>query len=365
MKNIFIVPEYRLQGEGAEKAISITSVMRLLLVIEHTKNMRKACLQEGISYRLGWNLVANLQNQLGALVIDSSPGRGTNLTDLGQRLVWAQRRTEARLGPLLDSMASEISEDIALCTSRSQRVIRLYASHGFAVASLYEQLYQQQVPIELSYRGSHEALESFHRQGCELAGFHVPLGPLQETLYQRVAHLLLGAIRLIQLATRRLGLMVARGNPKNIWAVSDLARAGVRFVNRQPGSGTRAILELLLKEHRINPQSILGFNNVELTHAAIGAYIASGKADVGLGVETGAKQFDLDFVPLLTERYFLVCQEGLFKDPRFIPIYHTLKSPIFHAQVNQISGYDAQNTGMVLTVKQAFGIKGDALNSPF
>lgn len=351
---VVIVPEYHLQGEESEEKISITRVMHLLRVIENTKNMRQACLQEGISYRSGWNLVANLQNQLGALVIDSSPGRGTNLTDLGQRLVWAQKRTEARLGPLLDSMSSEISEDIARSTSRSQRVLRLYASHGFAIASLFEQLYQQHIPIELSYRGSQEALESFHRQGCELAGFHVPLGPLQEVLYQRVAHLLLGPIRLIQLATRRQGLMVARGNPKNIWTIPDLVRTGVRFVNRQPGSGTRAILELLLKEQHITPQSILGFNNVELTHAAIGAYIASGKADVGLGVETGAKQFDLDFVPLLTERYFLVCQEELLKDPRFIPIYRSLQSPVFHAQVNQISGYDAQNTGMVLTVKQAF-----------
>ena len=101
--------------------------------------------------------------------------------------------------------------------------------------------------------------------------------------------------------------MVRKGNPNQVWNVADLARPEVRFVNRQQGSGTRLVFELLLERAGLRGAQVNGFENVELTHAAVAAYVASGKADSGLGVETAAREFDLDFVPILSERYFLVC----------------------------------------------------------
>jgi len=75
---------------------------------------------------------------------------------------------------------------------------------------------------------------------------------------------------------------------------------------------------------------------------------------VGMGVETGARRFDLDFVPILTERYFYVCNESLLTDPRLVPILEILQSPSFRSQVDTIAGYDATNTGLVQTVAEAF-----------
>ncbi len=352
---ITVEPEYLLAGSSTSSLfIPFSRALRLLLAVETSRNMKEASAAEGLSYRHAWNLIESLQKTLGGPVLETVPGRGSRLTELGQRLVWAEKRTRARLGPLLDSIGSEISEDIEATMTRTRRVIRMYASHGFAVAALYDRLQKAGIPLDLNYRGSAESLESFHRQVCDVAGFHVPIGGLEQTVFSRIEKSFAPDARLINLATRRQGLMVAKGNPKNIWSLPDLLRPEILFVNRQPGSGTRGILELLLGQQKIDPKLINGYDNVEFTHAAIGAYIASGKADVGMGVETGARKFDLDFVPILTERYFYVCSEPLLTDPRFVPILEILQSSVFHSEVDAIAGYDAANTGLVQTVDEAF-----------
>ena len=114
--------------------------------------------------------------------------------------------------------------------------------------------------------------------------------------------------RLIWFVSRVQGLMVAPGNPKAVASVADLNRPGLRFVNRQRGSGTRTLLELLLARAGVDRARIAGFENEEFTHAAVAALVAGGVADVGFGVEAAAAQFRLGFVPVTTERYFLICR---------------------------------------------------------
>jgi molybdate-binding protein len=108
-----------------------------------------------------------------------------------------------------------------------------------------------------------------------------------------------GPYRLVDLATRRQGLMVAPGNPKKIRRIADLARRGVRFVNRQADSGTRLLFDLLLTRHRIDGRTIEGYDTAEFTHAAVAAYVASNMADAGFGIETPAQRFDSSSIPLV------------------------------------------------------------------
>jgi len=89
----------------------------------------------------------------------------------------------------------------------------------------------------------------------------------------------------------------------------------VRFINRQRGSGTRFLLDCLLEKEAIDPERINGYEQGEYTHAAVAAYVASGMADAGFGVETPARRFKLDFIPLQTERYFLLCEERMIETP--------------------------------------------------
>jgi molybdate-binding protein len=116
------------------------------------------------------------------------------------------------------------------------------------------------------------------------------------------------------------------------------------------------ILDLMLKRAARDGMQISGFESVELTHAAVAAFVASGKADAGMGVETAARQFNLDFVPLVTERYFLAYSPDLKNDARLQPVLHLLQSAHFKGEVNQLAGYDSGISGNCMGLREAFPV---------
>jgi molybdate transport repressor ModE-like protein len=336
------------------KPHSLVKGLQLLAAVEKGGNLQAASKALAISYRHAWNTLAEMETLLGGAVVEMTRGRGSELTPLGKRLVAAEKLIHARVDLLLESMASEIEAEIQGAISLERNVLKIYASHGFAIEALNKQLQRKNVPLDLSYRGSLEAMSAFSRGNCDIAGFHVPIGALENQVFKHFEPWLKPSHQLINLATRRQGIMVAKGNPKSIWGMADLLRPDVQFVNRQQGSGTRLILDLLLQQEARTGRDINGFENIELTHAAIAAYILCGKADAGLGVETAARLFDLDFIPILTERYFLICEKKMLFDSRFTPILEFLQTSEFRTEVNKLPGYDVNATGTVLTVREAF-----------
>ena len=180
----------------------------------------------------------------------------------------------------------------------------------------------------MQYRSAIEATASFASGGCDLAGFHVPEGNAQAAMLAHYAPYLAGRdTRLIHLATRRQGLMVAAGNPRRIYGLADLARPGIRFINRQQGSATRALLDFLCREANVDVSRVLGYQEGEYTHAAVAAFIASGMADAGFGIETPARHFNLEFIPLETERYFLACRQETLKSLQVQDLLRIVTSP--------------------------------------
>lgn len=350
---IEIRPSLFLASDTA-KPFSLAKGLLLLSAIDKEGNLQAASKALSISYRHAWNALAEMESLLGGAVVEMTRGRGSELTALGKRLLAAERLIHARVDPLLDSMASEIDAEIQGAISVVRNVLKIYASHGFAIEALNKQLQKKNIPLDLSYRGSLEAMSAFSRGSCDIAGFHIPIGSFEIPVFRHFEPLFKPSHQLINLATRRQGIMVAKGNPKNIWDIKDLLRPDVQFVNRQQGSGTRLILDLLLRQEKKTGRDINGFENIELTHAAIAAYILCGKADAGLGVETAARQFDLDFIPLLTERYFLICEKKMLLDPRFTPILEFLKTGEFRTEINKLPGYDVNETGTVMTLHEAF-----------
>jgi len=235
------------------------------------------------------------------------------------------------------------------------QVIRLNASHGFAVAALLNQLNERHLPVELRYRNSADAVAALAHQECDLAGFHVPLGEFEDAAMAVYSQWLdQDKHCLIHLAVRNQGLMVAPGNPKQITGLHDLSRDGVQFVNRQTGSGTRMLLELMLDKEELSASAIDGFETAEFTHSAIAAFIASGMADVGFGVQTAAERFGLDFIPLIRERYFFAVSTEAMKDPLMQQVLGILQSDAFREIVNQLAGYDGSDTGSILPLSTAF-----------
>jgi putative molybdopterin biosynthesis protein len=155
-------------------------------------------------------------------------------------------------------------------------------------------------------------------------------------------------LKLINLAWREQGLMVAPGNPQNIRTVQDLTRAEVRFINRQRGAGTRLLLDYLLQENGLEPAMVQGYAREEYTHMAVAVNVHSGTADVGLGILAAAKALGLDFITLRPERYDLVAPEATFADPRFQVLLEVMRSREFKEAAAALGGYDLKDCGKIV-----------------
>ena len=155
---------------------------------------------------------------------------------------------------------------------------------------------------------------------------------------------------LLGFVSRQQGLILARGNPKRIESVADLARDDVRFVNRQQGAGTRLLLDHALDELGMDAAQIRGYEREESSHAAVAAAIIGGEADCGLGIQAAAQTHDLAFVPLFSERYDLVIPVEHYESELLAPLLDLLRSPspAFLGRVAALGGYDMTDMGRVL-----------------
>jgi molybdate-binding protein len=163
------------------------------------------------------------------------------------------------------------------------------------------------------------------------------------------------------LTRRTQGLFLPKGNPKGIRGLHDLARDDIRFVNRQPGSGTRMLLDLALRQIGIDPASINGYATAELTHSAIAAFVASGMADLGFGVQPAAQQFALDFIPIINEDYLFACNRDKLNDAGLSGLLEVLRSDTYRDSVAHLEGYDPAFCGELLELEEALsGATGNA-----
>ena len=352
MLKVSIQPHWQLTGAsvtGDRQRVEMTRLLVLLGGIHDTGSINQACAGAELSYRYAWGLLKEAETAFGKPLLTKARGRGTTLTPLAEKLLWAEKRVLARLSPTLDSLASELERELQNSVQESAQVLRINASHGFAVASLVEMLNARNTQIDLRYRNSSEAVAALSRKECDLAGFHIPIGEFQAAAMERYAQWLSRKQHcLIHLAVRNLGLFVSPGNPKAIDALEDLTRPDVRYVNRQVGSGTRMLMELMLSKQGISTSAITGYESAEFTHAAVAAYIASGMADAGFGVETAARRFGLGFVPLIRERYFLACRTEALQQGPIPEVLEVMRSDKFRSAVSLLAGYDSSSTGQML-----------------
>jgi putative molybdopterin biosynthesis protein len=155
-------------------------------------------------------------------------------------------------------------------------------------------------------------------------------------------------LKLINLVHRAQGLMVLPGNPKNIQGFQDLIRPGIRFTNRQKGSGTRILLDYQLGQIKIAADHIQGYDQEEYTHMAVAVNVLSGAADAGLGIMAAARALGLDFIPVVTERYDLVVPVTTYVDDRFHKLLEIIRSAEFATTVAALGGYETTDTGRIM-----------------
>ena len=155
-----------------------------------------------------------------------------------------------------------------------------------------------------------------------------------------------GKVKLVRCVQRSQGLMVAKGNPLGIRGIEDLPR--LRYVNRQKGSGTRILLDYLLKQSCLNVESITGYEREEITHTAVAAAVASGTADAGMGILSAARIYDLDFIPICKEEYDLLILESALSMESVQRLISILQSNELAARLEKLGGYQIDQPGEII-----------------
>jgi len=157
-------------------------------------------------------------------------------------------------------------------------------------------------------------------------------------------------VLLVNVAYREQGFLLAPGNPKSFQGVDDLTREDVALVNRQQGSGTRALLEFHLSELGIPSADIRGYEREVESHFAVGLSVLKGEADVGIAIRCVAAAFSLDFIPIREERYDLVVPQGSLSVPSVQRLLELLSSSESGRAAGRLGGYSMRDTGRIVSV---------------
>ncbi len=235
-----------------------------------------------------------------------------------------------------------------------ENTIVIAGSHDLALNLLISRLkYQKpEIQVEINNAGSLGGLLALQEGKADLAGIHLLDEETGEYNYPYVNHVLQDIpVAVVHLAYRIIGLMFARGNPKQIRGLEDLKRPDIDFINRQKGSGTRVSLDYWLRRLDIAPQEVRGYEREVDTHLAIAMGIARGEADAGLGIEAAARSCDIDFLPIARERFDLVIPKTTYHSKKLAPLLAIIRSEEFKKVVGEMGGYDTSETGTTTFVK--------------
>ena len=307
----------------------------------------------GCSYRHAWGELKRWERDMGQALLVWNKGREAKLTPFGHRLLWAHEQARARLAPLIDQLQAELTQGIARAYDDSTQLLTMAASHDLLLPRLRDHLATHAVALDIRYCGSVAALKLLDQGAVHVAGFHVadaqPIGSLTVRTFKRL--LKPGTHKLIGFVKRKQGLAVAAGNPLQLRALVDVVRA--RYVNRPRGTGTRLEFDQLLATHGITPTQIEGYRREEPTHLAVASAIASGSADAGLCIEAAARQFGLDFVPVLDETYYLVTRKSQLNLPAIQTLQAALADTAWQTIAAAVPGYAVHDSGRILKLTEA------------
>jgi molybdate transport repressor ModE-like protein len=315
-----------LAGEGLPPRHG-RDLLRLLGALSGAASLREAAHQAGLSYRHAWGLLGAGARTLGAPLVDMQRGRGARLTPFGRRLLEADAHVRATLDGQLERLRRDVRAMLSEGLPGRRRRIALRASHDLALP-LLARLSAPRLDLDVTFHGADECLAGLARGECDLAGFHVANALPRAAAAAAAVGRWLDPRRhqLVHFVAREQGIIVRPGI--RVRGIHDLARPGVRFLNRP--SGTHEDVDL-----------------------AVAAAVADGRADAGFGLRAAAARYELEFVPLATERYYLAAARKSLREPAFQALLATLRSREFAAAVAALPGYDIAMAGTRETLTAA------------
>ncbi len=237
-------------------------------------------------------------------------------------------------------------QEIILPKTKKPAVI-FSGSHDLALEGIAEHL-EKHVTLLCMPVGSLDGLVNLRQELCQISGSHL-MDVSGEYNTPFIRHLFPDRdVEIVTLAYRTQGLMLANGNPKSVKKISDVAQPNVRFVNRNPGSGTRLWFDTELRKLKIPTEKINGYDQVVKTHSDAAASIQSNKADVALGLQAAAFQCRLGFIPLFEERYDLVLPRE--NEKTLAPLLDYVQTATFRNALNALTGYNSMHSGEQITL---------------
>ncbi|WP_157269770.1 substrate-binding domain-containing protein [Azohydromonas aeria] len=350
--------QYSFESRGQRGPEVENPLFDLLNRLQEHGSIRHAATAMGASYRHVWGSLKHWEEVMGEPLVQWSQGQAARLTPFAQRLLAAERQARTRMTPHIEALRAELEHVLAQALDGAQLVLEVFASHDPGLPLLRELAQQQhQLHVGLRFAGSVDALRALAHGRCTVAGFHVPALPDGSPVFSAALKPLLkpGLHKLIGCLRRQQGLMLRpTGAIERRLSLTDLPGSGLRFVNRQPGSATRLLMDHLLQAAGVDAASIDGYAaRPEDSHLAVAAAIAGGQADVGPGIEAAACEFNLDFIPLVEEDYFLVCLKDALDSAPVRALRTVLESPAWPQALQALPGYAAPDAGRVLSLTKA------------
>lgn len=346
-------------GPGTQAGARMANpLFDLLHAVRQAGSITQAAHALGCSYRHAWGALKAWEGQLGEMLVVWARGQPARLTPFAERLLWAERRALARAQPHIEALRADLGRLLADARDENQQVLTVSASHDLALPLLQRHAaHSAALHMDIRFQGSVDSLKNLNAGQCLVAGFHVPVLRGAAPLFKKAMKPLLkpGQHKLIGCSRRVQGLMLRREHAGLVRSLPDLTRSALRFVNRQPGSGTRLLMDHLMQEHGLDARQLPGYEGPnEQTHVAIAACIASGAADVGPGIEAAAIEFGLQFVPLIEEDYFLACLKQQLAAPAVQRLRAVLGAAPWSTILAGLPGYaPASAPGAVLVMTSA------------
>ncbi len=259
-----------------------------------------------------------------------------------------------RIPQLSEGINAGEEVDVELLRPRGEiaNTIVFSGSHDLSIGLLEDALKRSAPHLKISATnvGSLGGLLAMKRGEAHVVGTHL-LDPKTGAynLPDIRRHLRERDVVVVNLVVREQGLFVAPGNPKKVSSLRDLVRADIQFVNRQPGAGTRVLLDYKLAKLRLRPERIRGYEREEFTHmaVAVAVAVASGLADCGLGVRSAANALGLDFIPVEKEEYDLVFRRDFYESDTGQMLLAAMRSRNFRDPVARLGGYEVDRSGAV------------------
>jgi putative molybdopterin biosynthesis protein len=259
-----------------------------------------------------------------------------------------------RIPAMSEGIGAGTKIDVELIRSKGdiENTIVCIGSHDNALDLLANILKKRHPKFSLSsaHVGSMGGLISLKRGEAHLSGTHLLDEETGEYNIPFIKKLLPDRdILLINLVYRQQGLLVPKGNPKNITGFEDLTRSDVIFVNRQSGAGTRLLTDKYLKQLGITQKDVKGYEREEYTHMGVASAVLNGVADTGLAILASARALDLDFIPVAKERYDLAIPRTFFETEMLQNLINIIREDIeFQDTVIKLGGYDISDMGKVM-----------------